>query len=176
VKARRHGLLAVALLGPPLLGVVIYLAAVRPLAGRAVAARAAWEAEERQLATVADHAEALATGHLLDALDQVAWLRDRLRPGAAAAFMEEVERAAAAARVGSVEYRRPGSGVDPTAGVRIERVALRVVAPYRRIADLWRRLDGQPTAFCQEMRLHRYGDRVAATFMVELPVDGGEGP
>lgn len=164
----------VALLLPPVVGGVVWLALLRPLAEGAITGLHGWRAEETALARVADHAEELASGHLVDATEQVGWLRDRLRPGAAATFLEEVARVATALAIDTVEVRRPGTENDPATGLHLEQVALRVIAPYAKVVALWDRLQQrQETAVCHWISLRRYGDQVAATFQVALPVDPG---
>jgi len=174
MKLSRVGLAALALLLPPAVGGVVWLLLLHPVGGKVVTSHQAWGGEESELTEVAEHAEELAGGHLIDAMAQVVWLRDRLRPGAAAAFLEEVARAAAELSIETVEVRRPGTENDPTTGMHLERVAMRVVAPYAKIAALWARLQQrQETAVCSGLSLRRYGDQVAATFQVALPVDSG---
>ena len=176
MKLSRVAQATVALLLPPLAGGVVWFTVVRPVGNRIAEGRRAWQAEATELARVADQAEALAAGHLVDAMEQVGWLRDHLRPGAAASFLEAVAREAAVLGIEQVEVRRPGTENDPTTGLRLEQVALRVVAPYAKIAALWERLQRhQETALCHRMGLRRYGDQVAATFQVSLPVDPGGG-
>jgi len=157
---------------PPLMGGAAWLALLHPVDKGVVAGHQAWRAEEVELEQVAGHAEELAAGHLVDAMEQVVWLRDRLQPGAAATFVEEVARVATELSIETVEVRRPGTENDSATGLRLEQVALRVVAPYAKIAVLWDRLQRrQETAVCRWISLRRYGDEVAATFQVALPVD-----
>ncbi len=163
-----------ALLLPPVVGGMVWLVLLRPVGVGAAATLRGWRTEEGELERVADHAEELAAGHLVDAMEQVGWLRDRLRPGAAATFLEAVARAATALAIDTVEVRRPGTENDPTTGLHLEQVAMRVVAPYAKVAALWGRLQRtQETAVCRWISLRRYGDQVAATFLVALPVDPG---
>jgi len=163
-----------ALLLPPVVGGVVWLALLHPVGEEVATGHQAWRAEDVELERVADHAEELAGGHLIAAMEQVAWLRDRLRPGAAATFLEDVARVATALAIDKVEVRRPGTVNDPATGMRLEQVAMRVVAPYAKIAVLWDRLQRrQQTAVCHRVALRRYGDEVAATFQVALPVDPG---
>jgi len=161
-----------AILLPPLLGGAAWLALLQPVENGVAAGHQAWKAEAVELERVAGHAEELAAGHLVDAMEQVVWLRDRLLPGAAATFVEAVARAATELSIETVEVRRPGTQRDPATGLHLEQVAMRVVAPYAKIAVLWDRLQRrQETAVCRWISLRRYGDEVAATFQVVLPVD-----
>lgn len=174
MKLSRGARTSLALLLPPVVGGMVWLALLRPLGGSVVAGRQGWRVEEGELERLADHAEELAGGHLVDAMEQVGWLRDRLRPGAAATFLEEVARAATALAIDTVEVRRPGTQNDPATGLHLEQVAMRVVAPYGKVVALWDRLQRtQETAVCRWISLRRYGDQVAATFQVALPVDPG---
>ncbi len=176
MKLRASARAALALLLPPLAGGVVWLTLLRPVEREATAARRVWQAEAGRVEKLADHATELADGHLVEAMEQVAWLRERLRPGAAATFLEEVARASEALSIESVEVRRPGSERDPATGLRLDQVALRVVAPYAKIVRLWSRVQRhQATALCHRISLSRYGDRVAATFQVALPVAPEEG-
>jgi len=177
MKMAQNGVVTLVLFLGPVVAGLAWLLLLRPLDAGVVAAEQAWQQEEATQNEVASHADELAGGHLIEAMEQVEWLRDRLRPGAGAAFVEAVGRAAAQLGVGAVEVQRPGTENDPTTGLRLERVALRVVAPYPKIAALWHLLEArQETASVTTLSLSRYGDQVAAIFEVALPVNLGATP
>ncbi|MGD2062168.1 MAG: hypothetical protein PVF51_01155 [Nitrospirota bacterium] len=160
--------MAVAL--PCLVAGTFYGLAVRPLLDDGDEARERWYVAITALDATVQRSRAITDGSLGNAMVCSRWIEQRVPTAAApAAFLERLQELGAELGIALFEYDYGTSqGIGDT-GYRADPIEVRVVAPYAAVGALWERIERMDRAIAwRTLRTRRYGDRVAATFTVEL--------